>query len=44
MYRRPPNLFWLLLILTFVLGLAALVACDAPFTPAFTPTDRKSVV
>jgi hypothetical protein len=42
MYRRPPNLFWLLLILTFVLGLAALVACDAPFSPAFTPTPTRT--
>lgn len=35
-------LFGLLLVLTLALGLAALVACDAPFSPAFTPTPTRT--
>ncbi len=39
---RSPVSFWVILAAAFVAGLAALVACDAPYIPAITPTPTRT--
>ncbi len=41
-HYRSRTLFWFILAAAAVLGLVALVACDAPVTPAVTPTPTRT--